>query len=354
MINLAIIGTGIRANTHARAFTALENCTIVACCDIDEKKAKAFAQKWGIPDYYNDIDKLLSESKVDAATIVTSDKSHCMLAIKCLEAGKHVLCEKPLASNAEEARRMVEVAEKSGLINQVAFSYRRSGALYEAKRLIDSGALGEVRHIEGSYLQAWLSLYKQSDFDENFSFGLWRISKELSSGTLGDIGVHLLDFCTFPVGSVRSVNCLLQSYEKTPGNQAGDVMLDANDSAVISVRFNNGAIGTLHTTRWAYGHRNSIKLSVWGTRGALKIDLDQSYDSLNFCNTVEGGPLDFNLPFKWTSQKCSVVPDEYERFARSIESGENLTPDFRRGAEIQSLIAGCFESAEKAAWIDLP
>ena len=76
MINLAIIGTGIRANTHARAFTALENCTIVACCDIDEKKAKAFAQKWGIPDYYNDIDKLLSESKVDAATIVISDKSH--------------------------------------------------------------------------------------------------------------------------------------------------------------------------------------------------------------------------------------------------------------------------------------
>ncbi len=351
MVNLAIIGTGLRANGHARAFSALKNCTIVACCDIDKPKAKAFAAEWNIPRYYNDIDELLTANQLDAAAIVTSDNSHCYLAIKCLEAGKHVLCEKPLASNEDQARKMVDAADKSGVINQIAFSYRRSGALYQAKQLVDSGELGAIRHVEGSYLQAWLSLYEAQSFDENFPFGLWRISKALSSGTLGDIGVHLLDFCTFPVGPVTSVNCILQSFEKTPGNEVGGIKLDANDSAILSVKFANGAIGTLHTTRWAYGHRNSIKLSIWGTKGALRIDLDKDYDSLEFCNTVQGGPLDWKSPFNWEAQTCRKVPDEFERFIQSIESGENLTPDFRRGAEIQGLIAGCFESAERGEWI---
>lgn len=351
MINLAIVGTGKRAIGHARAFKALRNCNIVACCDIDHAKAKAFAIEWNIPKYYTDIDELLSADRLDAAAIVTSDKSHCLLATKCLESGKHVLCEKPLASDQNEAQSMVDAAQKSGLINQVAFSYRRSGALYHAKRLIDSGALGAIRHVEGSYLQAWLSLYEAQRFDEEFPFGLWRISKALSSGTLGDIGVHLLDFCTFPVGPVKSMNCLLQSFDKNPRNEAGGIKLDANDSAIISVKFENGAIGTLHTTRWAYGHRNSVKLNIWGTKGALRIDLDKAYDSLEFCNTVEGGPLDWESPFNWEVQMCRKVPDEFERFIQSIESGKNSAPDFRRGAEIQGLIAGCFESAEKSEWI---
>src|SRR5262249_4158807 len=147
------------------------------------------------------------------------------------------------------ASEMVEAVEKAGLINMVNLTYRNVAELDKAREIIAAGTIGEVRHIEASYLQHWVVL---RDFNDPGPW-LWRLSRGYgSTGTLGDIGIHILDFTTFATGQdIVSMNCRLQTFNKVPGDRIGDYVLDANDSFIISAEFANGAIGTIHSSRWA-------------------------------------------------------------------------------------------------------
>jgi predicted dehydrogenase len=341
MIRLAIVGTGGMAALHVSRFSKMAGCKIVAGCDVDEARVKAFCEKHAIPQAFSDLDLMLKSAKIDAVVNVTPDRFHAPVSLKVIAAGKHILCEKPLAVDYPEAMTMVKAAEKKGVINMVNFSYRRSSALYKARQLIESGQLGTIVHVDACYLQSWLVSSLWGDWRTSPSL-TWKLSlSHGSKGVLGDIGIHIVDFVSFAVGDVKAVNAHLKTFSEVKGKKHGEFTLDANDTALIQVEFANGALGTIHTTRWATGYRNSIQLRVHGTKGGLRLDLDQGDDYLEIST---GKDID---PGVWKPVACPKVPDTYERFIRAVRTGKKDQPNFRRGAEVQKVLDACFISDAK-------
>jgi len=341
IVRLAILGTGRMAGYHAERFQEVKNCEIVAAVDVDRTRAEAFCKKHGIPGSYTSLEEVLARGDIDAVSNVTPDAFHAALSIKCLKAGKHVLCEKPLALNYPDALRMVTVARKAGLINMVNLSYRDWPCIQAVAGLVQRGGLGEMRHVEASYLQSWLPSKIWGDWRTTPTW-LWRLSSlHGSKGALGDVGVHIIDFATYPVGHISSVYCRLKAFRKAPRDRVGEYVLDANDSAVLSIEFKNGALGTIHTTRWAGGHINRLYLKISGTKGSVEIDSERTTDGYRIS---VGKDLDKGV---WKDVTTSPVPNNYQRFIKSILTGKQDQPDFARGAEIQKVLDACFKSDEE-------
>jgi len=340
MIKLAIIGTGGMANAHACEFGKIPECRIVACSDIVPGRACEFATKYNIPAAYEDTLEMLQNEELDAVSVVTPDMYHVHPVLQALEMGLHVMCEKPLASNLEDARRMAEAAREKGVLTAVNFSYRNAPATQKAAELVASGALGRIIHVEGSYLQEWLSSKVWGDWRENPAL-LWRLSvKHGSAGVLGDIGVHLYDLVSFVVGDISEITCTLKTFDKgTP--QVGEYILDANDSMVATVDFANGAIGALHSSRWATGHTNEVALQVYGDKGGLDLNLDRPEpDTLRVCL---GENADKSA---WEQMPCPPVPNMYQRFITAIVEGKQGQTSFETGARVQAYLDASMESSD--------
>jgi predicted dehydrogenase len=250
-----------------------------------------------------------------------------------IAAGKHVFCEKPLATDYGKAMEMTEAAERAGLINMVNLTYRNVAELHKAREIIAAGTIGEVKHIEASYLQHWVSLRDWSDPTIAGPW-LWRLSKgHGSNGTLGDIGIHILDFTTFGAGvDIASMNCRLQTFHKVDGDRMGEYLLDANDSFVMSVEFTNGAIGTIHSSRWASGHRNDQRLRVYGEKGGLELSHGHWGSLLKLC---EGADV---VTSTWHEIAAEPVQTNYQRFAEAVRAGRQAEPSFRRAADLQQVL----------------
>lgn len=340
-IRLAIIGTGGMANMHAESFARNKACTLAAACDVDAKRAQDFASKHKIHSAYSSVDDLLEAGGFDAVSIVTPDAFHAPIALQCLKAGKHVLCEKPLALHYADAKKMLAAAKRAGVVHMVNFSYRDWPCIQAAAAAVRRGDIGEIRHVEASYLQAWLASKVWGDWRTTPAW-LWRLStKHGSKGVLGDVGVHIIDYATFPTGAIREVSCRLKAFPKAPGNRIGEYPLDANDSAVLTVEFANGALGVIHTSRWVGGHANRLFLKIAGTKGTIEMDSEKSTTSYRVCR---GPGLDKG---DWTDVACKPVPTNYQRFIKAIQTGKPGEPDFARGAEIQRVLDACFESEAK-------
>lgn len=326
------------ANHQAEKFQEIKGVRLVAACDIDPARVKAFAEKFHIPKVFTDFRELLQDDEIDAVSNVTSDAFHAPISIAALKAGKHVLCEKPLALDYPEARRMVQVARKAGKINMVQFSYRSAPAWLRAMELVQSGRLGQITHFEACYQQSWLISKAWGDWKKEPGW-LWRLdSSRGSKGVLGDVGVHIIDFATSVAGDIASLNCRLKTFTEIKGKTLGDYRLDANDSAVIHCELKNGALGVIHTSRMATGHHNRVYLCVHGTRGAVEVDLRRSQDILRVC-------LDKDIHREaWKDMPCKPVPNMFQRFIKSIQTGKNDQPDFARGAAVQKVLDACFVS----------
>jgi predicted dehydrogenase len=341
MIRLGVVGTGGMARWQAKNFQAIKGCKMVAACDVVKERVEAFGHEFGVSALYTDVDEMLAEVEMDAITNVTPDASHAPVSLKAIARGLHVLCEKPLAVNYPDAKKMADAARRKGVINMVNLSYRNSSAIHRAHDLVQEGAIGSVRHVEAGYLQGWLSTMDWKALKQQPG-ALWRLSsRHGSKGVLGDLGVHILDFASYPAGDIKSVNCRLRTFPKVKGDRVGDYVLDANDSAVITVEFAGGAVGVVHTTRWATGQPNSIRLRIYGDRGAIVVDLDQSYDQLRLLRVGPKGKGE------WKTMTCKATPSIYQRFIKSIKTGVNDQPDFARGAAIQKALDACFESNRK-------
>ena len=338
MVRVAIVGAGGIAGYHVEKFAQARGCKIVAACDVDSSRVTAFCEKHKVPKAYTDVDLLLKDGGIDAIVNSTPDRFHAPVSIKALRAGKHVLCEKPLAVNHAEAMTMVRAAKKSGLVNMINFTYRNAAVIHEAHRMIAAGELGDIVHVDGSYLQSWLVSVEWGDWRKSPGLG-WRLStRHGSTGVLGDLGVHLIDFASYAAGPIKSVNAQLKTFTEIKGKKHGEYTLDANDTALMQVEFRNGAMGMLHTTRWATGHLNTVALLVCGTKGAIRINLDRSRDKLEIST---GEDL---RPAKWKEIECRPTPLIQERFIKAIRTGKSDQPDFMRGAEVQKVLDACFAS----------
>lgn len=341
-IRLGIVGAGAMAGGHVNNFEKEPDVRIVACCDVRKTVATAFAARHGIPSVYTDYRKMFDREKLNAVSVVTSDKAHCEVSVAGLRKGLHVLCEKPMATSLAEAREMYRAAKAAGKMNMIQFSYRPMAALEKARELVAEGKLGAVKHIEASYLQSWLLQPGWGDWRDSYGF-LWRLSKKHGGGTLADIGCHILDFATYAAGDIKKLSCTMKSFDKgVPRNTHKGFKLDADDGFFATAEFASGAIGVIHATRWASGHHNTLRLRLFGDKGALVIDTDQGRDKLQVCVG------DFVARHALWSSLATQVPEAsvYARFVRSIRTGKAECPTFLDGLKVQTYLDACKKSAD--------
>lgn len=345
MVRLAIIGTGNMANAHAQAFAAIEDCEVVACSDIVPGRAREFADKYGIASAYEVNEEMLDSEKLDGVSVVTPDVSHIGPVLSVCERNIHVMCEKPLASNLADAKTMVEAASSRGLLTAVNFSYRNSSASQKAAEMVASGAVGRVIHVEGAYLQCWIASKVWGDWRTTEAF-LWRMSTRHGSlGVLGDVGVHLYDLVSFVAGDIGDISCDLRAFEKDLMRK-DDYVFDANESMAANVRFAGGGLGTLHSSRWAVGHGNTVSLSVYGDKGAIDLNLDRpAPETLRACI---GENMD---KLAWENVECEETPNMYRRFVESIRDGVQGQTSFAGGAKVQAYLDASMKSAEGGCYV---
>lgn len=338
-IRLLLLGTGGIARQHLDEFGRVEGCAIVACADAVPGRAKAHAKENGIKHAFDNLDAAIAWGGFDAAINATPDGVHKETTLQLLAAGKHVFCEKPLAPSYPDALEMTEAAEQAGLINMVNLTYRNSPALQKARELVLTGKLGKLRHIEAAYRQSWLVSKAWGDWKTEPTW-LWRLSSQHgSTGVLGDVGVHILDFATYGAGDgIASLKADLVTFPKAEGDKVGEYTLDANDSVAMLARFAGGALGVIEATRFTTGHMNDLSLHLHGTEGALKVRTNGGESSLKGCF---GKDIDKAC---WRKIETPETERNAARFIAAIRSGKNGDPSFRRAAEMQQLIDGAFTS----------
>lgn len=347
-IRILILGTGGMANSHAKAYASMEGVSLVAAVDTRQEVLDPFCQQYGITKQFSSLDDALAWDEFDAVSNVTPDSVHFETSLAILNAGKHLLCEKPLATCYEHARIMAETAEAAGVVNMVNLVYRDVSALQRAATLVREGEIGSIRHFEASYLQSWLTQPAWGDWRSEPQW-LWRLSTAHGShGALGDVGIHILDFATFVAGSMpASLSCHLKTFAKAPEDRIDDYVLDANDGFVMQTELDNGAIGTLSATRFASGHHNDLRLRIYGDKGGLEVLFEKQVSCLRICREQD------LLSAQWQQEETEAVSSSYARFVEAIRAGRSAEPDFRRGAALQKVLDAAVDSDHRRETIRL-
>lgn len=341
-VRVLILGTGGMANSHAEAYAAIPGVTVVAGVDTDPDRLAEFQARHDVERGFASVAEALDWGGFDAVSNVTPDPVHFPTTLPLLAAGKHVLCEKPLAVNATDADEMTRAARDAGVVNMVNLSYRNVPALGQAAAMVAAGDLGDIRHFEAAYLQSWLTQPAWGEWSEESKW-LWRLSTQHGSlGVLGDVGVHILDFATYAAGlDVTDVSCRLTTFHKAPGDRIGDYVLDANDSFAMHLSLANGATGVVHASRMASGHINDLSLRLFGTKGGLDVRFENGQSKLRAClePDLQSGT--------WHDVPTPAILTNYERFIAAIRSGDEVGPDFARGANLQRVLDLAVESDSK-------
>ena len=332
-MRLLILGTGWMAQEHARQFGKIKGVEIVAAVDVDKKRVDEFSDGVGIPNRFTSLEDALAWGEFDAVANVTPDRIHHPTTMALIAAGKPVLCEKPLAESFEKASEMADAARKAGIINMVNLTYRNVAALQKARAMVLAGDIGEIRHVEASYLQSWLVSKFWGDWRTDPKW-LWRLSRSHgSNGVLGDVGIHILDFASYGAAlDIDHVFCRLKAFDKAPGNRIGEYDLDANDSFTMALDFSNGAFGVVHASRWATGHMNELRLRIYGDKGGIEVVHNLEGSQLKAC-------LGENIETaKWEVLDAGTVATNYQRFVDAVKSGVQAEPSFHHAAELQKVL----------------
>jgi predicted dehydrogenase len=328
----------------------------------DETRTKAAAQKFGWADVETDWRALVTRDDVDLVDICTPGDSHAEIAIAALEAGKHVLCEKPMANTVAEAEAMAEAARQArqrGVRAMVAFNYRRVPALAHARNLVASGALGEIRHVRSVYLQDWLS--------DPAAPMTWRLRREhAGSGALGDLGAHIVDAAQFVTGElITGVSALTNTFvHERPTANGGSAGVTVDDCALFLARLSSGAVASFEATRYALGRKNSMRLEVNGSKASLAFD----FESMNELSWYEGTGTEAGFrrilvtepehPYVgvwWPPGHLlgyeHTFTNEVADLLDAISSGSDPEPGFDDGLRVQRVLHAVEQSAaEEARW----
>lgn len=333
MIRVLIVGTGGMANAHATAYAAMDGVTVVGGVDPNPANLHEFNARHGITHAFDSVEQALEWGQFDAVSNVTPDAVHHRTTMPLLAAGKHVLCEKPLATNHADAAEMARAAAQAGVVNMVNLTYRNVPALMQAAAMVAEGLIGDLRHFEAAYLQSWLTQPAWGDWRQDDKW-LWRLSSAHGSkGVLGDIGVHILDFASFAAGAdVSHVSCRLATFDKAEGGRIGVYALDANDSMAMHLTLTNGAMGVIHASRFASGHLNTLSLRLFGTKGGLDLRFENGVSRLRGCLNGD------MMTGAWTDISSGPVLTNYKRFIGAIRLGGQVSPDFARGAALQRVL----------------
>ncbi|WP_112282368.1 Gfo/Idh/MocA family protein [Prauserella muralis] len=340
---------------------------MVALAGRDERRTKEAADRYGWASVETDWRALLERDDVDLIDICTPGDTHAEIGIAALEAGKHVLCEKPLANTVDEAERMAEAAEKArarGVHSMVAFNYRRVPALSLARRLVAEGRIGEVRHVRAMYLQDWLS-----DAEAPMT---WRLRKDKAgSGALGDIGAHIVDATQFVTGEpLTGVSGLTHTFvPRRPGSDGTHEDVTVDDCAVFTGRFASGAVAVFEATRYALGRKNAMRFEINGSRGSLAFDFEAMNDLWFYDGDEPGATAGFRRivvtepdhPYveAWWPPGHGLgyehtFTHEIADLLTAIGTNTAPEPSFADGLRVQRVLAAVEDSAaEGARWMQV-
>jgi predicted dehydrogenase len=384
-LNVGLIGAGFMGKAHSMAYVAMPMFFWPApgiavrhtIADVNAEIAAEAAKRFGFAHSSADWRSVVNDPEIDIIDISTPNHMHAEIAIAAAAAGKHIISEKPLARTGAEAKTMWDAVKNTNLVHMVAFNYRRTPAVALAKKYIDEGAIGEILNFRGTYLQDW-----SADPDSPLS---WRFQKSIAgSGTLGDIGAHVIDLARYLVGDIAAVNSMLKTWVKDRPIQQGGVdklgtgakdaaaprgAVDVDDELLSLLEFRNGAIGSLEATRNAHGRNNFITFEIHGTMGSIFFDYEKR-DQLQVAfasdpsdrkgfRTVFSGPATpygeglWPIPALGIGYGETKIIENYD-FVKAIVEGGEVSPNFKDGYAINLICDAMAESAEKRAWVSVP
>jgi predicted dehydrogenase len=377
-LRVAIVGYAFMGTAHSQAWRTVNRvfdlpvaAVMQVMCGRDEQRARAAAERLGWAEVETDWRRVVERDDIDVVDVCTPGDSHAQIAIAALDAGKHVLCEKPLANTVDEAERMAKAARAAatrGIRSMVGYNYRRVPAVAFARRLVEEGRIGEIRHVRAQYLQDWI-------IDPQFPL-VWRLQKDKAgSGALGDLGAHIIDLAQYVTGDViTGVSALTETFIKrrplaaasaglsaTGGSETGEVSVD--DAALFHARFGRGALGSFEATRFATGHKNALRLEVEGSKGALRFDVE-SLNELQFYDADEPAAMagfrrilvtepDHPYMSAWWPAGHIIgyehtFTHEARDFLEAIAADTDPQPSFATGLQVQRVLAAVEASAGDA------
>ncbi len=371
-LRIGLIGGGFMGRTHSNGYRRVPNFfpalqytpVLKAVCFRNEAKLKSFAEQWGFESVETDWKKLVQRKDIDAIDICTPNDTHAEIAIAAAEAGKMVLCEKPLARDLAESQKMVDAIEKAGVKNTVWYNYRRIPAVTLAKQLIDSGKLGKIFHYRANFLQDWTI---NADLPQGGE-GLWRMDAAVSgSGVLGDLLSHCIDTAMWLNGGIKDVTAMTETFVKERMHQLTgkkqEVLID--DACSFLCHFKNGSLGLFESTRYARGHKALYTFEINGANASIRWDL-HDMNRLEFFDNSDASIVrgwrsilvtDSEQPYmdKWWVPGLGIGYEhsfvhQVADFLKSIETGESCSPTFMEALDTQKVCQAVLDSAATKNW----
>ncbi|MFP6617883.1 MAG: Gfo/Idh/MocA family oxidoreductase [Pirellulaceae bacterium] len=374
-LNIGMIGYGFMGRAHSNAYCKVSHFfdleyepVLKAACARNEENVRAFADNWGYESIETDWRTLVARDDIDVIDICVPNNLHKEMAIACAEAGKMILCEKPIAMNTAEGEEMCAAVEKAGVANMVWYNYRRVPAVTLAKQLIDEGRLGRIFHYRAQFLQDWTISAELPQGGE----ALWRLDAEAAgSGVTGGLLAHCIDTAIWLNGGIDSVTAMTETFIKERVHQeTGEVMpVTIDDACTFMGRFSNGSLALFESTRYARGHKALYTLEINGEHASIRWDLhdlhrleyfDHGDDSLvRGWRSVHVSDSDMPYMDKWWVPGLQIG---YEHsfvhhvadFLKSLEEGESpAEPTFRTAVETQKVCDAVLASADSGAWTNV-
>jgi predicted dehydrogenase len=370
-LNVGMIGYGFMGRTHSNAYRKVTNFFEVpyqpllkTICGLEEKEAKAFADRWGYQSYTTDWHKVMDDKTIDIVDICVPNNYHAEIAIAAAQAGKMIVCEKPLARTGAEAEPMVQAVEKAGVANLVSFNYRRVPAVTLAKNLIDEGRLGRIFHYRANFLQDWTISAKVPQG----GMATWRLDvKAAGSGVTGDLLAHCIDTAMWQNGPITSVCAMTETFvkERLHAETGKLEPVGIDDACTFFCRFGNGSLGNFESTRYARGHKALYTFEINGENASIAWDLHDlhrlSYFDHRDNSVVRGWRsihvTDGDMPYMghWWVPGLQIgygatFVHQLADFLEALAQGKPASPSFREALATQYVCDAVLASAKNGKW----
>ena len=375
-IGVGLLGYAFMGKAHANAYIKMPiffypppaKPRLVAIFGRTEKAVAEAARRYGFEKHYTDWRALIKDGMVELVDNGLPNNMHAPPSIEAAENGKHIICEKPLATTVEEAEEMYRAAERARVKHMTAFNYRFVPAIGLAKKLIDEGYIGKILQFRAVYLQEWI-------MDPNFPL-VWRLRKDIAgAGALGDLGSHIIDLARFLIGEVSSVCSVTETFIKErplPEDPAKKGHVDVDDAFISLVRFKNGAIGSLEASRFCAGRKNYQRIEIHGTEGTICFNLERlnelevysrrdPADRMGFKNILVTETVHPYIEHWWPHGHIigweHTFIHEIHHFIDCIVNDKPVGPigaTFYDGLKCQEIIDAILKSAKEGKWVNVP
>jgi predicted dehydrogenase len=381
-LGVGLIGCGFMGRTHSNAYRRLNNFFPVvhrpvlrAICDVNSEKAQQFVDVWGYERTETDWRQLMAAKDIDLIDICVPNCAHKEIAVAAAQAGKMIICEKPLAMNAAEGEEMVRAVEAAKVPNMISFNYRRVPSIALAKQIIDEGRIGRAFHYRATYLQDWTI---SADVPQGGD-ALWRLDVTIAgSGVTGDLLAHSIDTAMWLNGPITRVVAKTETFVKERQHVVSGKVepVGIDDACMFLAEFANGSMGTFESTRYARGRKNFNTFELNGADGSICFNLEEpeylqffEYKQLQSGRKVESHLTGWRkihvtnsehpyMSHYWVPGTCigyeHTFLNQLADFVAGIESGTPAQPDFRNGLRTQRVCDAVLESARASRWIEIP